>query len=153
MILRKTQQPSEFADNQIHDAYSTSTTDTYSCNYVNNKFTYSLEEQVVGKWIDGRNVYKKMVHYVTNTVIGQAGANQVTNISIAHNISNLDFVLDSKIYVPSFYMFPFINANNSGILYMGIPQVSTTDIILRIINDEWSSFNAYIELIYVKTTD
>lgn len=36
-----------------------STTDTYSCNYINNKFTYSLEEQVVGKWIDGRKVYKK----------------------------------------------------------------------------------------------
>jgi hypothetical protein len=36
MILRKIQQPSEFADNQIHDAYNTSTTDTYSCNYINN---------------------------------------------------------------------------------------------------------------------
>lgn len=35
-LLRKTQQPSEFADNQIHDSYSTSTTDTYSCNYINN---------------------------------------------------------------------------------------------------------------------
>lgn len=36
-LLRKTQQPSEFADNQIHDAYSSSTTDTYSCDYINNK--------------------------------------------------------------------------------------------------------------------
>lgn len=96
---------------------------------------------------------KKMVHYVTDTAIGQQGANQVTNISIAHNISNLDFVLDSKIYTSNFYMYPFINANNSGILYMGIPQVTTTNIILRIINDAWGNLDAYIELIYVKTTD
>lgn len=35
MIIRKTQQPANYPDNQIHDAYSTSTTDTYSCNYLN----------------------------------------------------------------------------------------------------------------------
>lgn len=35
-LIRKTQQPSDYPSNQIHDAYSTSTTDTYSCNYINN---------------------------------------------------------------------------------------------------------------------
>ena len=35
MLIRKTQQPSDYPSNQIHDAYSTSTTDTYSCNYIN----------------------------------------------------------------------------------------------------------------------
>lgn len=35
MLIRKTQQPSTYPENQIHDAYSTSTTDTYSCNYIN----------------------------------------------------------------------------------------------------------------------
>lgn len=35
MFIRKTQQPSDYPSNQIHDAYSTSTTDTYSCNYIN----------------------------------------------------------------------------------------------------------------------
>lgn len=34
-LIRKTQQPSDYSINQIHDAYSTSTTDTYSCNYIN----------------------------------------------------------------------------------------------------------------------
>lgn len=34
-LIRKTQQPSDYPSNQIHDAYSTSTTDTYSCNYLN----------------------------------------------------------------------------------------------------------------------
>lgn len=36
MLIRKTQQPSTYPENQIHDAYSTSATDTYSCNYINN---------------------------------------------------------------------------------------------------------------------
>ena len=36
MLIRKTQQPSTYPENQIHDVYSTSTTDTYSCNYINN---------------------------------------------------------------------------------------------------------------------
>lgn len=36
MLIRKTQQPSTYPENQIHDAYSTSATDTYSCNYLNN---------------------------------------------------------------------------------------------------------------------
>ena len=35
MLIRKTQQPSTYPENQIHDAYSTSATDTYSCNYIN----------------------------------------------------------------------------------------------------------------------
>lgn len=34
-LIRKTQQPSDYPSNSIHDAYSISTTDTYSCNYIN----------------------------------------------------------------------------------------------------------------------
>ena len=34
-LIRKTQQPSDYPSNQIHDSYSTSTTNTYSCNYLN----------------------------------------------------------------------------------------------------------------------
>lgn len=35
MLIRKTQQPSDFPENSIHDTYNESTSDTYSCNYVN----------------------------------------------------------------------------------------------------------------------
>lgn len=38
MIIRKTQQPSDYPENQIHDAYNESVSDTYSCNYLNNKY-------------------------------------------------------------------------------------------------------------------
>ena len=43
MLIRKTQQPSDYPENQIQDAYSTSTTDTYSCNYINELFTMGVD--------------------------------------------------------------------------------------------------------------
>ena len=46
---------------QVVDGYSTSTTDSYSCNYVNSLNDYSTTEQVVGKWIDNKPIYRKVI--------------------------------------------------------------------------------------------
>ena len=35
MIIRKTQQPSDFPTNSISNAKTTGTTNTYSCDYIN----------------------------------------------------------------------------------------------------------------------
>lgn len=35
MLIRKIQQPAEYPNNAIYDAYNTSNNDTYSCHYVN----------------------------------------------------------------------------------------------------------------------
>ena len=48
-LIRKTQQPSDYPSNQIHDAYSTSTTDTYSCNYINSIIESGSNEN--GNWV------------------------------------------------------------------------------------------------------
>lgn len=82
-LIRKTQQPSDYPSNQIHDAYSTSTTDTYSCNYINEARLeeYSATEKIIGKWIDGKPLYGKTITF-TSTI----SANATT--SIAHNITN-----------------------------------------------------------------
>ena len=68
-LIRKTQQPSDYPSNQIHDAYSTSTTDTYSCNYINDatnssiaKITtngegsYTSAAKVTGIWVNDFSV-------------------------------------------------------------------------------------------------
>lgn len=52
MRIRKTQQPADYPDNQIHDAYSTSTTDTYTCNYINGKVIEESGDNYV-KYADG----------------------------------------------------------------------------------------------------
>ena len=68
---------------QVKNAETNSTEDVYSCNYINNidnKFNYSNNEQIVGKWIDGKTLYRKVItfnyfpnntqrvvpHYITN---------------------------------------------------------------------------------------
>ena len=38
-----------------------SDSDTYSCDYINGLNTYSTTEQVVGKWIDGKPIYRKFI--------------------------------------------------------------------------------------------
>ena len=42
MIIRKTQQPSDFPTNSISNAKTTGTTNTYSCDYINNNVKGSI---------------------------------------------------------------------------------------------------------------
>ena len=49
---------------QVVDGYSASTTDSYSCNYVNGMNTYSTDEIRIGTWIDGKPIYRKV--YIEN---------------------------------------------------------------------------------------
>ena len=42
MIIRKTQQPSDYPSNSISNAKTTGTTNTYSCDYIN-----SLDEKIL----------------------------------------------------------------------------------------------------------
>lgn len=48
---------------------------------LDNKFNYSTEEQVIGKWKNGKNIYQKIISF-------EIGDN--SNLSIDYNISNID---------------------------------------------------------------
>lgn len=50
---------------------------------------YSTTETVVGKWIDGRDIYKKTVVFHTISIVNNAYFN--------HNIPNIDEIIYSKI--------------------------------------------------------
>lgn len=50
---------------QVVNGYSTSSRDSYSCNYVNSINTYSTDEIRVGTWIDGKPIYRKV--YIENS--------------------------------------------------------------------------------------
>lgn len=52
----------------VTNEYSESTTDAYACDYVNNeideiyeKSDYSISEQVIGTWTDGKPLYRKII--------------------------------------------------------------------------------------------
>lgn len=150
MLIRKTQQPSDFPENQIHDAYSTSTTDTYSCNYLNKSFDYSTDERVVGVWVNGKPLYEKTI--VTNQDISR------TNYTVAHNIQNIECV-----FVENAFLFSV----NDGISYplniiLYNSHTTTDTLAIRVdrtnitfwMQTSWGvHWDKYITLRYTKTTD
>ena len=54
---------------QVVNQDSNSTTDTYSCNKINEKVldNYSTTEQVIGTWIDGKPIYRKTFNLTTTS--------------------------------------------------------------------------------------
>ena len=76
-------------ENKIMDTYSSSNTDTYSCNQVNKMNFYSTTEQRIGTWINGKPLYRKVIDVPISSITG-AGT------MVAHGVSNLDFALPPK---------------------------------------------------------
>lgn len=63
--IKKIQQPASYPENSIHDAYSTSTTDTYSCNYINSIVeSGSNTNGDYIKYSDGTMICTKKVSFV-----------------------------------------------------------------------------------------
>lgn len=60
---------------EVINEYSTSTTDTYSANFINGLNTYSTTEQRIGTWIDGKPLYRKVL---TSTLPTGSGNNSIT---------------------------------------------------------------------------
>lgn len=135
-------------ENKILDTYSTSATDTYSCNYVNGLETYSTSETNTGKkWIDGKPIYRKVV-VINNFAVGD-------NVNYNHGISNIESVVscegtfnfgDGQIYV-----YPLIS--HSGKI-LGV--IATPTLLLWVGNDSWGASTTRIHtfiLEYTKTND
>lgn len=120
---------------------------------IENKNTYSTNEQKIGTWINGKPLYRKVVTYFHNAEIGAEG--EVTNISIPHNISNLEQCFKVNCTVSGGFIVPLISSNNGTAITAGagITKIDNININLRIVNDRWSNRTWYIILEYTKTTD
>jgi hypothetical protein len=105
--------------------------------------TYSTTETVIGTWIDGKPIYRKVI---TETCSGG------TTISINHNISNLNEVI-------SLEYFTFNNTNkntdipHNGSNTLSINRITTTTINGSISTGYDSGWQLKIILEYTKTTD
>ena len=115
-LIRKTQQPSDYPSNQIHDAYSTSTTDTYSCNYLNDTIDNSrlksailvgLSENksltVSAAWGDIKIPFDKVLRKVGD---GFSLNTSTGTITAAENVKNVKITIGIR-----------VNNNISGNLY------------------------------------
>lgn len=112
-------------------------------------FTYSTTEQWTGKyWIDGKKIYQKTVTW-SNLSAG--------SISKSHNISNIDSIVDYKIFAKNsggeLFTFPCVYYGNgsSGTFYDTYIFVTKTYINCKS-NVAWSSHEFYATIKYTKTS-
>lgn len=117
-------------------------------NEVNNSTIYSTTEKVVGKWINNKPLYRKVIS------TGNLPNASVKNIN--HGVSNLDkyinmygIVSDGAYSVPLPYFYPSEMISTYGI---GIeaPNNLSINIITGI---DRTGYSGYIVLEYTKTTD
>lgn len=119
--------------------------------------TYSTEEIVVGKWIDGKPIYRKVIDLgiLPNTDI----------VRIPHNIDNLDRIISMNGMAKSLrqnLLLPFpYSLGKDGFNSDGTVKVNTVpiniyeeqgNIVVYTLSDR-SDMTGYVILEYIKTTD
>lgn len=135
----------------INNSKNDSTTDTYSCDYVNKLNTYSTEEKVIGTWIDGKPLYRKVVPVVISNITDTT----ISNIKIAHNIANMKFgfveMATKDISTGDTYSYGssgYINAtNNRTQWFLNKTEISAST------NRSADNGTWYVSICYTKTTD
>lgn len=76
---------------QVSNTKSDSTTDTYSCDYINGINKYSTEEKVVGEWVGGKPIYRKVLS------LGALGDTETTKTFTLSG--DYQYVLDFRPYL------------------------------------------------------
>ena len=126
---------------------STSKTDSLSANMgreLNEKLSYSTEETVIGTWIDGKPLYRKVL---SSTTISDS------NVDITLP-SNIDFMSTDKVEIKSggfsFFSDRYTNAND--LIQIFKFNATTLRVVL---GSAWKSnfISAIIVIEYTKTTD
>lgn len=60
---------------------STSTLNAYSCDYINKLNTYSTEETIIGTWIDGKPLYRKVLQFTDEISVNMTKAHNIIDAS------------------------------------------------------------------------
>ena len=160
--------PTTPANGNIENQYGTSQTNAYSEEYSNNTFAtkdvattsanglmsstdkakldngevYSTTEQVIGKWIDGKPLYRKTIYSTAKTG--------------SLSLSNVDFLRwkNFNAFVNNEILFPdarYISSTDKLDFFVSKTQKSFTITL----GSDWSSKFTYLvfEIEYTKTTD
>ena len=109
-----------------------------------NLHEYSTEEKVIGKWIDGKPIYEKVIQ-VENFIIGNNNEIQLENLDTIINYSGNLIFTDYPGYKR---FFPYTQNNNTDKVV--INHYNNTKFVVA------SAFNCntiYITIQYTKTTD
>lgn len=132
---------------KVLNIFSLSQADTYSCDYINKLNEYSTEEQVIGKWIDGKPLYRK--------VISSNFASTVNSQKTIGTIKDFNVIVKFEGYFINptndrFYPFPF--ALNDEDISVNFYKV--TGEIFEVHNYSYANnLYCYAVVEYTKTTD
>ena len=134
----------ELPENKILNAQSTSQTDTYSCDYINNLNTYSTEEQVIGTWF-GKPLYQKTIDFGY-----MAKANVFKHVP--HNVANIE-----KVWIDrsnSYFVDASLNYYDVSD-YDWHTSVNATNISAVVSSNDYdrTTSSMYVTIRYTKTTD
>lgn len=120
--------------------------------YLDNLNEYSTEETVIGKWIDGKPLYQKVITF-DNTISISYDDN-----TFIHNISNIDIIFVKNAFVYSknekrFYSIP-ITLYNSNTATDDLNIMVDREKINFYVKSGWNTaWQKVIILNYTKTTD
>ena len=116
---------------------------------LNKSVIYSTEEHIIGKWIDGRDLYQKTLD------LGTMPNNAAKNV--AHGISNLDFIIDYRGFVKHSTVarnglpLPFVNSGGTNATSNIRLGLNGSDLVVMVPSD-FSSYEGYATIQYVKTS-
>ena len=120
--------------------------------YLDNLNEYSTEETVIGKWIDGKPLYQKVITF-DNTISISYDDN-----TFIHNISNIDIIFVKNAFVYSknekrFYSIP-VTLYNSNTATDDLNIMVDIEKINFYVKSGWNTaWQKVIILNYTKTTD
>ena len=111
-----------------------------------NTYNYSTDEQVIGKWIDNKPIYRKIIN------CGTLPNNSDKNVT--HNISNIDKIISIYGYATDGTIFhTVLKAVTSETKYSINIVGDKTKLILTTGSDRTSLKECYVAIQYTKTTD
>ena len=179
-LIRKTQQPSDYPSNQIHDAHSTSTTDTYTCNYINGidenvgnltQLNTTNKNNLVSAINEVNNNDVLKGTYSTNEtrigtwmgkplyrkVLSTAGLAGATKKSINYNITNPDKIWIAGGFICSaarVVTLPMVGYNGDLSQKVDVWVEKQENVVKLYANGGWGNeWTFYIIINYTKTTD
>jgi hypothetical protein len=130
--------------NQLQDNVENSIDEAKNTvNKVDNKFNYSTEKQVIGTWIDGKPIYRKVYQF------------KITSLPHRINIENVDTPI--KMYGVISYNVGWHNiGGNTDSNYYSLLQYDVQDKRLSLFGSDsyiGSNYDTYVVFEYTKTTD
>lgn len=140
----------------VNDSYSSSTTEAYSCNYINGINKYSTTEQVIGTWINGKPLYRKTVEIPT----GGNSSNKPFDTGIDKSIVEDVWIAPQSFCYESSnkgYCYPLTGGTVDNVgdwIFIRLNLSYYTNIYVELRSDSANRiYSGYVTINYTKTTD